>query len=602
MKKKSFILLLTILLSSCSFDFSIGNITSSNSTVNNSLSNITSPIPSTNPNSTTTSSGIGTSSNLTSDTTSIITSVPTPTTPTPVTSTPTTPTPVTSTPTTTLTTPTPSTPISTSTVLTPTTPVTVNRSIKMYGINDFHGAIIPNGYEGGIVKIGSFFKEKKAEQNTLLINSGDYWQGSVESNYNYGKLLTQIMNYIEFDCFTIGNHEFDWGQKYIYENRKLKDEVTSYQTPFLSSNIYKYDINTDKTLEFADFGEKYVIRTLENGLKVGIIGVIGSSQITSILSSYVDDITFINPINVIKDLSDELRTEHNVDVVIASVHSSQDDVLSKGITDISGVSNKRYVDAVFCAHTHKNEVSIENGVPFVQAAYNGRSYGEIELNVTPQGEISVKTYKSIYSSNINVSLDFKLQTMVNEAKSQSDELGNKFLSESDGKLYSNDSLMNLVTTAMYYEAQRQGYDVQYAITNNGRDDLASGTITYSKLYKSLPFDNEVYIMDVPGSKLKAELGYDNIKMYRADKNAISTSKTYRIAVIDYLALHRNRYRQYDYFAGFKYIDKLKLEGSEFYNYRDITADFLLRQEDGIRVSDFSSTLNQFNKTKITSKI
>lgn len=52
------------------------------------------------------------------------------------------------------------------------------------------------------------------------------FQGSIYSNSNYGEFLAKCMNNIGFDCFTLGNHEFDWGQKYIQKNRKLKDEKT----------------------------------------------------------------------------------------------------------------------------------------------------------------------------------------------------------------------------------------------------------------------------------------------------------------------------------------------------------------------------------------
>ena len=87
-------------------------------------------------------------------------------------------------------------------------------------MNDFHGAAVYNksSSELGILKQGTFFKQKGKEKNTLILNSGDMWQGSLESNYNHGELLTYAMNDIGFDCFTLGNHEFDWGAKYITSN------------------------------------------------------------------------------------------------------------------------------------------------------------------------------------------------------------------------------------------------------------------------------------------------------------------------------------------------------------------------------------------------
>ena len=91
------------------------------------------------------------------------------------------------------------------------------RTVTFYAVNDFHGAVKQNmsNDEPGILSLGSFLKEKGVDGDTLLINSGDMFQGAIESNYNRGKLLTDCLNSIEFDCFTLGNHEFDWGHEAI---------------------------------------------------------------------------------------------------------------------------------------------------------------------------------------------------------------------------------------------------------------------------------------------------------------------------------------------------------------------------------------------------
>ena len=224
MKKKSFILLLTILLSSCSFDFSIGNITNSNSTVNNSLSNITSPIPSTNPNSTTTSSGIGTSSNLTSDTTSIITSVPTPTTPTPVTSTPTT----------TLTTPTPSTPE------TPSTPDTLEEpyiTLKEYlGENYVVVPKFPEAQYAASIETdnGEYFLAYTEDNGTIGVNS-------LEDVY-----LTTVLSASSWTCINDEENTYeDYGYLYVNDAYDIELQFYTYEGYF-SVYVYLYEDSGDE--------------------------------------------------------------------------------------------------------------------------------------------------------------------------------------------------------------------------------------------------------------------------------------------------------------------------------------------------------------------
>jgi 2',3'-cyclic-nucleotide 2'-phosphodiesterase (5'-nucleotidase family) len=110
---------------------------------------------------------------------------------------------------------------------------------QFYAVNDFHGSVLENSsyyYEGGLAKVGGKLKALKAAdpEHTFIISSGDMWQGSLESNSNYGALVTEVMNNIGFDSMTIGNHEFDYGQSYIQTNRKAAN------FPFLAGNIRTY--------------------------------------------------------------------------------------------------------------------------------------------------------------------------------------------------------------------------------------------------------------------------------------------------------------------------------------------------------------------------
>ncbi|MCH5171547.1 MAG: bifunctional metallophosphatase/5'-nucleotidase [Erysipelotrichales bacterium] len=489
-----------------------------------------------------------------------------------------------------------------------------DRFVRLYAINDFHGAVNENALnsEPGIVKLGAYLKEKKSEGNTLLINSGDMWQGSIESNYNRGNLLTDCMNNIEFDCFTLGNHEFDWGQKYIQLNRE-RSSTTGYQTPFLASNIYEFDIGTKTVGEYADLGDKYVIRDLDNGLRVGIIGVIGKDQITSITSQYVDDINFNDPTSVVKTLSDELRTEHSVDVVILDCHTDQstitgtnyndDDLVDRNqITSVSNVSKQRYVDAVFCAHSHWEEKAMINGVPFIQGGSYGKYISNVELYVDTNGNVTCETYKNLKSTTVTKGYyDEELAELVNTYKQVSDEASNEVLGTFNGQFMSSGSLPNLVCEAIAEYATKSGYDISYAMVNNARATVDSGTVTYGGLYRALPFDNEIFIIDALGSTLKTELEYDSNFMCRLDSERIDVNKTYRIAVIDYLATHRNSKRDYNYFPGMTIVGKLEKDGYDIYNYRDVTADYI-REKGSFDYWNYLSTKDKFNTNKINSAI
>jgi len=460
-----------------------------------------------------------------------------------------------------------------------------SKSVSMYAVNDFHGAVTLNGSEKGILQVASFLKEKEQENNTLIINSGDMFQGSIESNYNHGELLTNIMNDVQFDSFTLGNHEFDWSSSYIEKNRALKDNETGYSTPFLGANIYEVDpISKETTKQASSLCQEFTISILDNGLSVGIIGVIGEDQITSISSQNVSDITFLNPTPIIKTLSDKLRTEFGCDLIVVSVHGDVSQIAgstskdTKGITNISNVSGERYVDAVFCAHSHAVENYTINGVPFMQAGSNGKYVGNITLNISSSNiTSSINTNCNIYSAEI----DDEIEYLYNQYTSESDIVGseviknvNKYLSGYTFTGRNNDSrtedgtLPNLASKAIGYYARSKNINVDYAMCNDARSNITAGILTYAKLYKSLPFDNLIYVFKCKGKDIINEYKYNSIYCFNTEM--IEKNRYYTIATIDYLAIHSNSSKVLDYFPSMD-VSTLKILD---YNYREITRAYI----------------------------
>ena len=91
----------------------------------------------------------------------------------------------------------------------------------------------------------------------------------------------------------------------------------------MGANIYNWNADSKTWGDFAsDLAREYIVKTLDNGLKVGVIGVIGEKQITSISSNLVQTIGFKDPLPIIKTLSDKLKNELDCDIVVVSAHAS----------------------------------------------------------------------------------------------------------------------------------------------------------------------------------------------------------------------------------------------------------------------------------------
>ncbi len=467
------------------------------------------------------------------------------------------------------------------------------QTVDFYAINDFHGEV------DRMPVIAGYLAARQAEGNAVVLNSGDMFQGSMESNSNYGKLLTDCMDLAGFDEFTFGNHEFDWGLDNL---RKLASES---EVPFLGANIYNWDAETRTWGDFADdLADKYIVKKLDNGLTVGVIGVIGADQITSISSQLVQTIGFKDPLPIIQELATELRNEQDCDIVVASVHAGPQDIVGeeedfKQPSSAAGL--EEYVDAVFCAHTHSAQDYIVDGIPFIQ----GRRYGEyvshVQLSVSDDGEVSVTAHGNIPKEQLK-DIDQNVRNQVSALIEQSNQSiaaqANEVLAATDATLNSGTAIPRLVCHAIADYAVSQGYDINLAMVNVARNAINKGDITYTKLYNAIPFDNVVYIATVSGADILKEASYSGNCIWRVKGESIKNNGTYTIAVIDYLLYHQNSRRNYNYFpsaftSGAPAPIALTKQGEEVYNYRLITRDFL-RKSQSITASTYTKDSDNTN--------
>ncbi len=437
-------------------------------------------------------------------------------------------------------------------------------TINLYAINDFHGSV------DKIAQVGYYLKtQKKNNPNTVLINSGDMFQGSIQSNSNYGKLLSECMDEIGFSAMTYGNHEFDWGMDV------LKDLAKYGNTPFLGANIYHWNAQTREFGTFADeIAQEYVTVTLPNKVKVGIIGVIGKDQITSINSNLVQDIGFVDPMDVIPDLSAKLREEEGCHVVVVSIHANAQTLsLQDNIEE--------YADAVFCAHTHYVEKEEVNGTPFLQGGSYGKYVSYVTLSVG-NNDVTLGKYGNTSFQN-SWSKDSAVTAIVDKYNKQIEGLADLELATVNGELGKTGEMPNLAARAIAEFALSRGYDdIVLGMINVARNSIYGGTVTYSDLYEALPFDNVVYIAEVTGANLYNVANSNYIWRVSADKIYNDTKHVYKVAVIDYVLFHQNSNREYDRFysafeEGRMTPIPLYREDGSVYNYREITRDFMTAQ-------------------------
>ncbi len=475
------------------------------------------------------------------------------------------------------------------------------KTIEIYATNDFHGAVEEEGSNMGLKKWATYLKSKGEQKNTLLIDQGDTWQGSIYSNYNHGAMITDVMNYIHYDARSVGNHDFDWGMDYLASNNARNYE--GYSTPVLAGNVYDYDFDT-KTIgtdHQSQLGVKSVTYTLDNGLKVGILGGIGHDQISSICSLYTKDICFTDHIAFIKQEATHLKNDEKCDVVIASIHTGQNSVKYQGLSS--------YVDLVLCGHTHTEESSNEGLLWYSQNKAYGQSIGHITLTYeVAKKDVTDTKIQCIQANTVKeevTTIDQGVANIVDTYNAQCDSAANQVVASNvTGQFYSSDALPNLMCKAIYDEAVKEGHtNVLLSYVNNARKSKYGGQWYYSDLYDAFPFDNTVYIADITGYEFKREIKKYNF-FYRSSSftdTTIVDTNTYKIAVIDYVYFHTDEdTRDYDYFTQTGGTSTVTLQK----NYREILRDWLIDNHYNtgmlLSASNYSSELWQHNRDQLPS--
>lgn len=423
--------------------------------------------------------------------------------------------------------------------------------VNLTAVNDFHGQIDEEAgdYRVGLAKMSTYLKSRKAEGD-ILISSGDMYQGSFLAGVDHGQFVSYAFKNMGFDAYVLGNHEFDWGVQYIINNQAALGQN------FLCANIYKYPYYANNPIK-ASLGDDYKIITLYPEtpfeVKVGVIGVIGKSQISSITSTFVEDYIFLDPTSIVKKLAIELRDKQKCDYVIASYHDAEPD---ESIAQKVNNKSYTYVDACFMAHTHHYDYKVVNGVPFIQASAYSRAVSTVKFtyNKTTKASTLVES-KYEYLSEKYLSADPIMVEKIDEKKALYEKEYTEIVGENaTGQALDVGQMSQFFAKTTYDKAVAQykpDYDIVGCIFNDSRRSLKAGEFTYSEIYETHPFLNAVYIMSVSQKDIFNEKKYAYGYIDPDTRFSETLNLYFDVLVFDYNGFHisvDNQYRKhYNFF-------------------------------------------------------
>lgn len=255
------------------------------------------------------------------------------------------------------------------------------KHLEVLHTNDTHSCIMPLNPNladtavagrGGFLRRVAMIKEERAKNpDLLLIDSGDFSQGSPFYTMFKGDVEVGLMNLMGYDAVTIGNHEFDFGLENMARIFKMA------KFPVVCAN---YDF-TGTCVE--GLVKPYVI-IKRNGLKIGLFGL--SPQLEGLVDlSKCKGVTYLDPIEVGNRVAAELKHDKKCDVVICVSHLGW--LRPDEMGDQKLLASSKDIDLVLGGHSHsyfKDLRYVNNAdgkaVPVDQNGKNAMYVGKLTLS------------------------------------------------------------------------------------------------------------------------------------------------------------------------------------------------------------------------------
>ncbi|MCO5070587.1 MAG: 5'-nucleotidase C-terminal domain-containing protein [Rhizobiaceae bacterium] len=397
-------------------------------------------------------------------------------------------------------------------------------TLNILHINDWHSRIESNNkYEstcsaedetkgecfGGAARLVTAInqmREKLKDQNVILLNGGDNFQGSLFYTTYKGKVEAEFLNQMKFDAMTVGNHEFDDGED------ALVPFLKEIQFPILSVNV-----KPDAQSKVGDMIKPSVVLEV-GGQKIGIVGAV-TTETPDIASpgphiAIEDDVANITA--EVKKLASE-----GVDKIIALTHVGYP-------RDLEMIATIPGVDVVVGGHTHTllsntdpkaagpYPTWVDNPlgyrVPVVQAASYSKLLGDLKVTFNDIGIVKEASGDPL-ALDKSITPDEGVLKRVAELGAPIEELKKKEVGATTAAIDgSRDScrareceMGNLVSDAVLDRTKSQG--VTIAISNGGglRASIDEGVITMGEVLTVLPFQNTVATFQIKGEDLVAAL-------------------------------------------------------------------------------------------------
>ncbi len=362
------------------------------------------------------------------------------------------------------------------------------------------------GKVGGFAYLATLIRQLRENygyEKTLLLDSGDTWQGSGVAYWTKGQDMVGATNLLGVDMMT-GHWEF------TYEAQQILNNIKKFKGEFLAQNIFVKEeaLFNDAPAYDEDSGlafKPYTMREL-NGVQVAVIGQAFPYTPVANPARFIPDWTYGIYEQKLQKIVNYIKQREKPAVIVLLSHNGMD-------VDLKIAQRVTGINAILGGHTHDAvpiPVQIKNtaGTTLVcNAGSNGKFVGVLDFAVK-MAKVTDFQYNLLPVFSNLLQADQEMQTYISETRKPYLSQLNEKLAVTEQLLYRRDNFQGTFDQIIC-DALRSHYDAEIAFSPGfrwGTTILPGQTITMEDVLNHTAITYpESYVKNLTGQQIKQTL-------------------------------------------------------------------------------------------------
>jgi 2',3'-cyclic-nucleotide 2'-phosphodiesterase (5'-nucleotidase family) len=408
-------------------------------------------------------------------------------------------------------------------------------TLSIVSTNDVHGQLERLPYVAGFVQ--NLRRARAKDGGVLLVDAGDAFQGTIESNLNEGAAIISAYGAMGYAAFALGNHEFDFGPAGPASipcspdedaQGALKARIAEAKFPVLCANLVGDDGRPLPWKHLSPSTEAVV-----SGVHVGIIGLL-TVDAPDVIKRPDFAGVHVTPLATAAEREARALRARGATVVIVVTHAGGECTKLGDPRDLSSCDPNSeifrlardippgLVDAIFGGHRNAEVASVVAGIPVVHTTSMATAFSRVDLTVDgttrrvlnakmamPHPVCTVPIEQGCQPGDYEgaaVIPDRATLSAIRPALQTAHALKNEPLGVRVEGTFPVEKTREMALGNLFADLMREaepGADAAFGNAGSVRDVLPAGALTFGQLHHVMPFDNQLARLHLTGKEFRA---------------------------------------------------------------------------------------------------